>query len=239
MTFAWEKYIPEMERLWSSMKIIRDAAQLDKTATRVKQHQAVYEKVQKDTGVPWQMVAVIHIREAGENDIGRWTKCLHNGQPWNRKTTIVPRGLGPWSSWHEAAVHAMKHEKLHLYKGWTPGSMLAALEPYNGYGYRNKGLRSPYIWASTNHQQRGKYVSDGVFNPNVMDTQVGCAAQLKYLGVGLPSATVETIKNTILPVGLIAAVTTWGANHPITIGLAVAVLAFGIYKTVQYFSRKK
>jgi lysozyme family protein len=75
-----------------------------------------------------------------------------------RKTRLVPRGLGPFSTWHEAALDALKREGLTGRSNWTPGAMLAALEPFNGYGYRNKGLRSPYIWASTNHQQPGKYV---------------------------------------------------------------------------------
>jgi hypothetical protein len=71
--------------------------------------------------------------------------------------------------------------------------MLSAAEPYNGYGYRNKGLRSPYLWASTNHQQRGKYVADGVFNASVMDTQMGVAAMLKFLGVGSKPTSVPVV----------------------------------------------
>lgn len=229
----WEKYIPEMDKLWGTMHIIRDAAQLEKTANLVMQHKAVYQAVEKETGVPWQMVAVIHIREAGEQDIGRWLCCLHNGQRWNRRTTIVPAGLGPWSSWHEAAVHAMKHEKLHTYKGkWTPGAMLAALEPYNGYGYRGKGLRSPYIWASTNHQQRGKYVSDGVFNANVMDTQVGCAAQLKFLGVGAKTS-VPTIANRTGLTATFAAYATaayqYGLAHPMTCVIGAVGIVWLLY----------
>lgn len=189
MALSFEKYDAEHQKLWDTMKIIRDADQLDRMAQKVIAHKAVYQKVEQETGVPWQLVAVIHIREAGLQDVGRFRGGIHNGQPWSQKTTIVPRGVGPFGSWHEAAVHALRMKEFHTIKKWTPAKMVSASEPYNGYGYRNRGLRSPYLWASTNHQQRGKYVSDGVFNANVMDTQMGVAAMLRFLGVGVTKTT--------------------------------------------------
>jgi lysozyme family protein len=184
MTLAFEKHDAEHQKLWDTMKIIRDQAQLNSMATKVKQHWTAYQAVEKDTGVPAALVAVIHIREGGLQDVGVFAKCLHNGQSWKRKTTIEPIGHGPFKSWHEAAVHALKLKKFNTVTGWTPAKMISAAEPYNGYGYRNMGLRSPYLWASTNHQQRGKYVRDHVFDATVMDTQMGVAAMLKFLGVG-------------------------------------------------------
>jgi lysozyme family protein len=187
-----QKYItfaPEYKRLWGTMRIIRDTTQLQRLSDKIKKHRAVYERVEKDTGVPWQMVAVIHVREAGEQDIGRWTGVLHNGEDivgTGRVTRLVPANRGPFSTWHESAVDAltMPGKNFDKIKEWPIERVLAELEPFNGYGYRNKGLRSPYIWASTNHQQLGKYVRDGVFDPTVMDSQIGCAALLKYLEFG-------------------------------------------------------
>ena len=199
---AFERHAPEMDRLWNTMKIIRDATQLDAMARKVLQHKAIYQKVEKDTGVPWQMVAVIHIREAGLQDVGVFNGGIHNGQSWRRKATIIPK-IGPFSSWHECAVVSLKRLELDKIKKWTPGMMLAGLEPYNGYGYRNRGLRSPYVWASTNHQQPGKYVRDGVFDASVIDTQMGCAAMLRFLGVGKASA-----KDIITKDGTIVTTTT-------------------------------
>ena len=62
---------------------------------------------------------------------------------------------------------------------WTIAYALFRNEGFNGFGYRNKGLRSPYLWGGTTHQQRGKYVRDGVFDSTVMDTQLGVAAVIK------------------------------------------------------------
>src|SRR5262249_54559480 len=116
---------------------------------------------------------------------------------------------------------------------WPVSRMLWALEPYNGYGYRNKGLRSPYLWASTNHQQRGKYVRDRVFDPRVMDEQVGCAAQLKYLGVGQQKSTSPgEVAGGAAGVGL---GTTFLANGQyIAAGVVFALIAgFIVYKIIK------
>lgn len=236
---SFEKYGPEYQQLWDTMKIIRDAKQLDRVSNLIKKHQSVYEGVQKETGVPWQLIAVIHLREAGESDIGKWKGVLHNGQKivgTGRKTTIVPMGRGPFKTWHEAAVDAIKFQGFTKIKEWTVARMLWALEPYNGYGYRMKGLRSPYLWASTNHQQRGKYVSDGVFNANVMDTQMGCAALLKFLGVGTKASVPSIIGGGVAVGGgavLAAAPQYWMYIVPvIVIAAAVGIYYWWTHKDV-------
>jgi len=53
--------------------------------------------------------------------------------------------------------------------------MLTLLERYNGIGYAARGLASPYLWSGTDQYIRGKYVADGVFDPSVVDKQLGCA----------------------------------------------------------------
>lgn len=191
---AFEKYDTEHQKLWNTMKIIRDQSQLNAMAQKVLPHKAVYEAVEKDTGVPWQLVAVIHIREAGLQDVGKFARGIHNGQSWKIKATIIPK-IGPFTSWHACALAALKRTGLsNVGKGnWTPAKMLSAAEPYNGYGYRRMGLRSPYLWASTNHQQRGKYVRDHVFDRTVMDTQMGVAAMLRFLGVGAKKTSVPQV----------------------------------------------
>ena len=187
MYISFEKYGPEYQNLWDTMHIIRDDHELQRLSDKLKLSEVMYKKVQDATGVPWQMVAVIHVREAGEQDIGRWLCVLHDGEKiigTGRKTRDVPAGRGPFYDWVSAAVDALRIQGFLGITEWYIARVLWALEPYNGYGYRNKGLRSPYLWASTNHQQLGKYVADRVFDPNVMDSQIGCAALLKYLDFG-------------------------------------------------------
>lgn len=181
---SFEKYGPEYQKLWDTMRVIRDDHELSRLAGKIISNKEMYQKVELQTGVPWQMVAVIHEREAGEQDIGRWLCVLHNGEKivgTGRRTRLVPAGRGPFNDWVSAAIDALQLQGFNKYSDWSVARVLWALEPFNGYGYRNKGLRSPYLWASTNHQQPGKYVADGVFDGSVMDTQIGCAALLKYL----------------------------------------------------------
>ena len=187
MYISFEKYGPEYQQLWDTMRIIRDAAELQRLSDKIKAHKDTYHTVELRTNVPWQMVAVIHVREAGEQDIGKWKCVLHNGERiigTGQQTRLVPRGRGPFDDWISAAVDALQLQGFLQYHDWTVARVLWALEPFNGYGYRNKGLRSPYLWASTNHQQLGKYIADGVFDATVMDKQIGCAALLKYLEFG-------------------------------------------------------
>lgn len=229
--YTYEQLKDEYTQLWNTMRIIRDAQSLDNMAKKVAANKAVYMKVQQATGVPWQLVAVIHIREAGLSDVGQWKGVLHNGEKivgTGARTRLVPAQRGPFSDWHSAAVDALKLKGFDKIKSWPVSRMLWALEPYNGYGYRNKGLRSPYLWASTNHQQRGKYVADGVFDPNAIDSQMGSAAMLKFLGVGsgitgapeLPIAAATGILAWLNPEYII----------PILIVGAVLITAFIIYR---------
>lgn len=139
-----------------------------------------YEEVEKLTGVPWQVVAVIHGLEASYD----FRRQILNGEPWDQRSTLVPAGYGPWDSWVEAAITGFKIKTLP--NKWDVGSTLYFLEGFNGYGYSNKGLISPYIYSYTNHyvsQGGGKYVRDGVFDRSAVSLQVGAAITLKGLGM--------------------------------------------------------
>ena len=235
MAYTYQQLTPEYQQLWDTMKIVRDAPELNRVATKIQLHKPVYERVEKATGVPWRLVAVIHLREAGEQDIGHWQCVLHNGEHivgTGQKTTLVPEGCGPFATWHDAAVHALKQKGFDKIKEWPIPRMLWALEPYNGYGYRNKGLRSPYLWASTNHQQRGKYIRDRVFDPTVMDEQVGCAAQLKYLGVGAKTASPTEVAGVGAGIGLGATLLANGSTIA-DVAVFALVVGFIVYKIVK------
>ena len=66
---------------------------------------------------------------------------------------------------------------------------LDKIESFNGFGYRNHGIAAPYLWSGTTLYARGKYVSDGRFDPLAVDKQMGVAAILKRFeerGISLP-----------------------------------------------------
>ena len=116
---------------------------------------------------------------------GGWATNIATGVPWNRETRLVPRGRGPFNSFEEAAHDALVNCAPYAArnKDWSAGGTLALLERYNGLGYFNRGLPSPYIWSGTDQYKKGKYVADGVFNPEAVDKQLGCAGLLMAMGV--------------------------------------------------------
>lgn len=94
---------------WDAMHISQDKGPAFKAvADRLTFHRPRYEAVSKALKakgyeVPWEVIAVIHQRESS----GNFNTYLGNGQALNKKTTIVPKGRGPFSSWEEGAIDAL------------------------------------------------------------------------------------------------------------------------------------
>lgn len=177
------KLIAGNSERWKDVKILATRErEVRKTAIRLTLPvpKAAYQNIEKDTTVPWFVIAVIHYRECGQN----WMGNLAQGDPWNHISTHVPRGRGPFKSFHEAAVDALVKCPPYAakWKDWTAGGTLTLLELYNGTGYEDwHHEASPYIWGATNHEEWGKYVADFRWDARVWDTQIGCAALLKSM----------------------------------------------------------
>jgi hypothetical protein len=103
----------------------------------------------------------------------------------------VPAGRGPFKSWEDAAVDALNNCAPYAGRNrdWSIGALLTKLEEYNGLGYAARGVPSPYVWAGTDQYRSGKYVRDGVYDPNVIDSQAGCAGLLIAMKALDPSIT--------------------------------------------------
>jgi lysozyme family protein len=157
---------------WSLAKLTR-GPEFAFVAKRLVAAKGRYKAIEAKTGVPWFIVAVIHERESGQD----FSRSLAQGDPWNRVSVHVPKGRGPFTSFEDAAIDALVNCAPYAaqWRVWTPGGSLTLLEQYNGLGYANKGLPSPYIWAGTDQYVKGKYVADGKFDPEVIDKQLGCA----------------------------------------------------------------
>lgn len=157
---------------WKSANLTR-GPEFARVAQRLFKAKDRYKAVEKRTGVPWFVIAVIHQRESSQS----WGGSLAQGDPWNRVSTHVPKGRGPFNSWEDAAVDALVACAPHAaqWKDWSAGGTMTLLEQYNGLGYANKGIPSPYIWSGTDQYRAGKYVADGVFDSNAVDKQLGCA----------------------------------------------------------------
>lgn len=139
-----------------------------------------YERVAAATGVPAELIAAIHFREGS----GNFNTYLHNGQPLGQVTTIVPKGIF-FTDWEEAAIDALKaKDSIRKDLNMTAETQdLAAIatfgESYNGLGYHNRGKESPYVYSGSSAYSSGKYVADGVYDPNTRDQQLGVLAMVQ------------------------------------------------------------
>lgn len=181
MAFTFEQGKVGYQNLWDKAELLpAKAAEARAVAKRIVQNRARYEAVSKKTGVPWVWIAAAHQRESG----GDFRGVLHNGERilgTGKKTRLVPADRGPFTTWEEAAEDALEIKGLHKITDWSIPRMLFEWERFNGFGYAKRGVNSPYVWAGTTLQQRGKYVADGKYSATTWDTQLGTAAVLKAL----------------------------------------------------------
>ena len=153
--------------------------------TMMRESRGRYQALSKQVGVPWQFIAAIHGLEASFN----FRAHLHNGDfPLSLRTRQVPSGRpriwAPPSSWEASAVDALQLMGFTGQSDWSVARMLYRLEAYNGFGYRNAARASPYLWSFSTLYSRGKFVSDGHFDPRARSQQCGAAVMLKLLDLG-------------------------------------------------------
>lgn len=146
---------------------------------RLRQGEASYRQVERELGIAWPFVGVIHGMECGFNFYGH----LHNGDPLGARTVHVPKGrpapAEPPYTWLQSALDALRLKKLDQVTDWSVPHMLYLLEGYNGFGYRRRGVPTPYLWSFSNIYESGKFVLDGKFDPNAVSKQCGAALMLK------------------------------------------------------------
>lgn len=176
MEHPFKVLAPEYTSLLASMRITRQAevSAVAKKLLRpdiIDQHIAVSAQ----TGVPVLWYAAAFEREAASN----FKLALGQGDPWNQVSTHVPRGRGPFASWKDAAIYYTNFDKLNDNTApWTMPYMCWKLEAWNGFGPRNHGRFSGYLWSGTSHYdppygKGGKYVADGKWSPTTVDQQLG------------------------------------------------------------------
>lgn len=188
MAYTFEALKEKYTRLWETMEVKPEWR--GRCATAAKQIMAGksrYETVSAQTGVPWFVIGLIHSLECGLN----WRGALCNGDPISKRTVNVPRGMGPWATWEDAAVWALRYDKLDKVTEWSPARAAYSLEGYNGWGYAMRGISSPYLWSGSNQYSRGKYVADGLWDANAVSQQAGAMCILKAMMELDPSITFE------------------------------------------------
>lgn len=181
-------------QLWNTLAF--SSADWQKQATAVAQkivaNQARYAAAVAGMQVPWWFVAVLHCMECSM----RFDQHLHNGDPLSGRTVQVPPGRptagAPPFTWEVSAHDAIQFERLDRVTDWSLPSVLFNWHRYNGINneYKRRGIPTPYLWSGSTHYKKGKYVADGVFDPEFVSRQLGAAVILKAL-VDLGAVTVE------------------------------------------------
>jgi lysozyme family protein len=148
---------------------------------RLKENAPRYAALGEQLGIPWYFIGIIHSLEANSN----FSTHLHNGDPLRAKTVHVPAGrpvLGnPPFTWEASARDALEMKAYVGQKDWSITRMLYRWEAYNGFGYRQRGLPSPYLWSFSQHYTKGRFVADHQFDPENSSQQCGAAVLLKAL----------------------------------------------------------
>lgn len=220
--------------------------QFKAVADRILLNKARYQAVEKLTGVPWWFIGVVHYRESNLD----FDTYLGNGQSLKKKTTIVPKGRGPFATWEDGAVDALVNASPYAAKNkkWDVGSSLELLEKYNGLGYYTKGVPSPYVWSGTDQYTSGKYIADHVYSAGTVDKQLGVAGILKFLGVfkGAPVGTgTATVGGAVILGGAAAAQAenqhwwNWAMDHWFLILLVAAGVAFLVDLGISIYNNEK
>jgi lysozyme family protein len=180
---SYDKIKEEYAALFASARARPEfASTLNWHVDAIRNFRSRYEALGKEIGVPWYFIGAIHGLEASYN----FRAHFHNGDfPLKARTRQVPAGRppvwGPPSDWEASAKDALKLLGFTGQSDWSLARTLYRLEAYNGFGYRKRGVATPYLWSFSTHYDRGKFVSDGRWNPDARSAQCGAAIVIKAL----------------------------------------------------------
>ena len=151
---------------------------------QLERNRPAYEAAASGLGtIPWHFIGIVHAMECGFKFSGH----LHNGDPLTARTVQVPAGRpaagNPPFDWKTSARDAMQFKGYDKETDWSVERTLYLLEKYNGFGYRPRGVPSPYLWSFSNQYTKGRFVADHKFDPNAVSKQCGTALMMKGLGV--------------------------------------------------------
>jgi lysozyme family protein len=151
---------------------------------QLRKHRDRYEAVGGPLGIPWYFIGCIHALEGGFD----FNTHMFNGDPLTARTVHVPRGQpeappanGERYTWEESATAAMRLKDFHRKRDWSLPRLLHRWEGYNGFGYRSRGVPTPYLWSFSTLYDKGRFVADHQFDPDARSRQAGAATMVKGL----------------------------------------------------------
>lgn len=182
MNYTFEARREIYTNLWASMNIRPERlAIITRQADKILSFKDRYDPIEKATGVPWYIIGLMHLRESNFD----FDTHLHNGDPLSERTYHVPAGRpisgSPPFTFEESAIDAMRQKGYDKVSDWSIERIAFTLEKYNGFGYIQYGINSPYLWAGTDLYSKGKFVRDHVFSASYVDTQLGTMAVIRVI----------------------------------------------------------
>lgn len=264
MSKTYEEMEGGYNALLSTMKIKPSwKPRADKNATKILKNKDIYQSIVDsfpNSNMPWYFVGIIHLLEGNCN----FKTHLHNGDSLEHRTIHVPAGRPvegtPPFSFEESAVDALSMKGYQNIDDWSDEHVCYLWEKYNGFGYANRGVVSPYLWSGSNHYSYGKYTSDGIYDPKAVSAQVGALPvlfavreqeeKMGLVSLGKHSRRISFIKNMkmFLPgLGLtsyfsidnLTAIKTFASDHTAVILLTVAAAGWVVFKYLDFLSTRE
>ena len=175
---------PEYEQLFTTCSVKSNKfTEIENITNTIIVNQPIYEAIGKPLNIPWFFIGILHTMECNLS----FKKHLHNGDSLTARTVQVPKGRpkggNPPFSFEGSATDALVLEGFDVVTDWTVPGLLFLFEKYNGFGYRRKNINipSPYLWSYSNHYSKGKFGSDGKYDPEIISKQPGTASILRRL----------------------------------------------------------
>lgn len=140
------------KQMWNAIEPLAEAKdRLERSIKFMMDNKTRYEAIaMQSSGIPWYVIGVVHVMEAfDEKD--PWACSLHNGLPWSEQNVHAycnPKP-GPFSSFEEAALHALNFQG--LVKQCDIPNVSRYIENWNGVSkFKSLKLHSPYLYAHSN-----------------------------------------------------------------------------------------
>ena len=129
-----------LEKLWNAATIAKEAAGRAQTQVDgILLHRDKYEQVEKNTGVPWFLVGVIH-----------WLVSGQSFQLTLNSRALAPSGNFDWVKSASDLFIARGWNSIARNK-WTVHRTLDLIERFTSLTFRDAGENSPLLWGGTGH----------------------------------------------------------------------------------------
>jgi lysozyme family protein len=158
--------------------VITDSAHVEQAVKEILPGKVRYKAVEAVTKIPAAGLGAVDYREDDCNP----RDGLGQGDPWNKVSINVPAGKGPFLSWQAAAIFYLHYDKVDVFSApWTWAYACWKGEMWNGFGPRDHGVHTGYLWGCTSIYTGGMYPHDHEWSSTAKDGRPGIIPIMKRL----------------------------------------------------------